>query len=550
MADSRNPNEIPTASDVDPGPGVSTGNLPAVGQTWGKYLIEKSLGSGGQANVFQAYDRFGAAGHVALKVARRSVPDKKAQAWTQAEAEPLVKLEHPNIVRVVDAGCVNGTPYVATQLVEGLPLSAHVKNNIPSIRQILDWMIQLVGAVAYTHEQGIIHRDLKPSNIIVTPQGQPRIIDLGISSLIDAYQPEYKPRSSGTVFFMPPEQASGDPQADHRVDLFALGGILKFLLMGVGPYGPFEEASQAFKDIFTGGGGSGDLRQRLQVHMADNVEFVAEGDGPPMRRALALIANRALSVDPEKRFPNAREMLRSLGCLRNRRRFLATGAAVVLAAIVIVATAFLRHNPQTPGPSGPPTASLEVHFQRADQKGSYQMLAPDLLPLRTGDKIQIHAELSEALAVYLVAVDPDGRIAVLYPSEGEKPQPTRKIDIPAGRNQWLPLADPIGTETILLLARREPLEKLADLKKELASFGPAPKVKGLGLLVAGEKGVQLLHHDAAMHRSISNEVVNEEKGMLAGLLESVPRKWMFVRAISFPHASEINEEDTPSGTSP
>ena len=547
MPDDRNENEIPTASDVDPGPGVSPSNLPAVGYTWGKYLIEKPLGAGGQADVFQAYDRFGAAVHVALKVARSPVPDKQAQAWTQAEAEPLLKLDHPNIVRVVDAGCVNSTPYIATQLVKGLPLSAHVKSNPPSVRQILDWMIQLVGAVAYAHEQGIIHRDLKPSNIIITPQGQPRIIDLGISSLIDPYQPEHKPRSSGTLFFMPPEQAGGDPQADHRIDVFALGGILKFLLTGTGPYGPFEQAKQAFEVIFAGGGSSDDVRQRLRAHMAENIEFVAEGSGPPMRRALARIANRALNADPEKRFRNAREMLRALGGLRNRRRFLAAGAAAVLVAIVIATTAFLRDDPQTPAP---PTASLEVHFQRAEQKGSHQMLTPDLLPLRTGDKLQIHAKLSEAMVAYLVAVGPDGRISVLYPSEDEKPQLARKIDIPTGRNQWLPLTDPTGTETILLLARREPLKKLTELKKELASFGPPPKVKGLGLLVADEKGVQLIHHDAATHRSISEEVVEEEKGMLAGLLETVPRKWTIVRAISFPHASETDGENTPTGTSP
>jgi len=451
---------------------------------------------------------------------------------------------------VVDAGCVNGTPYVATRLIQGLPLSAHVKSNPPSVRRILDWMIQLVGAAAYAHEQGIVHRDLKPSNIIITPQGQPRIIDFGISSLIDPYHPEHKPRSSGTLFFMPPEQAGGDPQADHRIDVFALGGILKFLLTNAGPYGPFEQAKQAFEGILAGGGGSDDVRQRLRAHMAENVEFVDEGSGPPMHRTLARIANRALRADPEKRFQNAREMLRAFGGLRNRRRFLAAGAAAVLAAIVIAAAVFLGNDPQPPAPSGPPTASLEVHFQRADQTGSYQMLTPDLMPLRTGDKIQIHAKLSEALAAYLVVVASDGRISVLYPSEGEKSQPARNIDIPTGRNRWLPLTDPIGTETILLLARREPLKKLAELNKELASFGPPPRVKDQGLLVADEKGVQLLHHDAATHRSISNEVVDEDKGMLAGLLEAVPRKWTIIRAISFPHTSDGNKEDSPAGTSP
>jgi serine/threonine protein kinase len=537
MPDDRNENEIPTASDVDPGPGVSTSNLPVPGYTWGKYLIEKPLGAGGQADVFQAYDRFGAAGHVALKVARSPIPDKQAQTWTQAEAEPLVKLDHPNIVRVVDAGCVNGTPYVATRLVKGLPLSAHVKSNPPSVRQILDWMIQLVGAVAYAHEQGIIHRDLKPSNIIITPQGQPRIIDLGISSLIDPYQPEHKSRSSGTLFFMPPEQAGGDPQADHRIDVFALGGILKVLLTGTGPYGPFEQAKQAFERIFAGEGSSDDVRQRLRAHMTENVEFIAEDNGPPMNRALARIANRALRVDPEKRFRNAREMLRVLGGLRNRRRFLAAGAAAVLVAIVIATTAFLGDDSQPPAL---PTASLEVHFQRAAQKGSYQTLAADLLPLKTGDRVQIHIEFSEPLSACLLAVDPDGTVSVLYPSSGGPSEPTRQIAIPGGRDQWLKLVDPGGIETIVLLARREAITDLEMLKNQVQSLSPAPAMDRPGLLIANGSGVHFIESKAKAQRPFDEKPVTVEKGFLAALAEMQGSEWVVIRAVSFPYTSGTN----------
>ena len=535
MSDDRNENEIPTASDANPERRVSTSNVPVPGYTWGKYLIEKSLGAGGQADVFQAYDRFGAAGHVALKVARSPVPDKQAQAWTQAEAEPLLKLDHPNIVRVVDAGCVNGAPYIATQLVKGLPLSAHVKSNPPSVRQVLDWMIQLVGAVAHAHEHGIIHRDLKPSNIIVTPQGQPRIIDLGISSLIDPYQPEHKPRSSGTVFFMPPEQAGGDPQADHRIDVFALGGILKLLLSATGPYGPFEQANQAFEEILTGGS-SEDLRQRLRTHMSENIEFMAEDGGPTMNRALARIANRALSVDPEKRFPNAREMLRALGGLRNRRRFLAAGAAAVLVAIVIATTAFLGDNPQ---PSAP-TASLEVHFQRAAQKGSYQMLAADLLPLKTGDKVQIHIKFSEPMSACLLAVDPDGTASILHPASGASSEPTEEIAIPGKRNEWLKLVDPGGIETVVLLARREAITDLEKLKNQVQALSPAPAMDRPGLLIANGSGVHFIESKIKAQRPFDEKPVTVEKGFLAALAEMQGSEWIVVRAVSFPYTSETN----------
>lgn len=124
--------DLPTVSDTGnhgPQSGEWAARLPVPGQTWGRYLIEKQLGSGGQALVFQAFDRFGVAGHVVLKVPRRPVPPAADQAWSSSETEPLAKLDHSNIVRVLDAGCVDGVPYVATELVEGLPLDEHVKNH-------------------------------------------------------------------------------------------------------------------------------------------------------------------------------------------------------------------------------------------------------------------------------------------------------------------------------------------------------------------------------------------------------------------------------------
>ena len=194
--------ELPTIShqEASAGPG-DPGASPAwaqPGRTWGKYLIEKQFGRGGQAVVFQAYDRFGAAGHVALKIARNPVPSDRAQAWMETEASSLVKLEHPNIARVVDAGCVGGQPYVATRLVEGLPLAAHAKSHPPAPKQIQRWMTQLADAVFAAHEKGVIHRDLKPSNVVIAPDGVPVIIDFGVSSVISPYRPQQPNASIGT----------------------------------------------------------------------------------------------------------------------------------------------------------------------------------------------------------------------------------------------------------------------------------------------------------------------------------------------------------------
>jgi len=504
---------------------------PTAGETWGKYVIEKPLGTGGQAMVFQAYDRFGAAGQVALKVALGPVASKELQAWARTEAEPLMKLQHPGIVRVVDAGSVGAVPYVATRLVEGLPLDAHVKSHSPSAGQILDWMTQLTDAVACAHERGVSHRDLKPRNVIVTVEGRPLIIDFGLCTLVGPYEPPQQIGRSGTPPFMAPEQARGDPDADHRVDIFALGGILKYLLVGTGPYGD-RDSQEEYIEAATNG----------------LVEPVDPGGGSRLHRRLGRIANCALAAEPEGRYRNAREMSRALARLRiSRKLAVGVAAAIALAAAAVLAAVVL---PGRKGDASSVTASLEIHFQRADQRGSYQVLTADLLPLRHGDRIQVHSTFSEPLATYVLAMSSTGQMKVLFPRRGEQAAEVQTVSVPPGRDQWLPLTRPGGTETILLLGRRRPLDDAAGLKERLLAYGPPPALDGVGLLVADEAGVRFIVNDDATYRIIGDRSVTVEKGLLAGLLDSVPREWAVVRAISFTHAEDANDRPDTRGADP
>ena len=114
------------------GDGGSGAETPEVGRPWGKFLIEKRLGSGGQANVFQAFDQLGTAGHVALKVPTQPLEARQIQKWLETETGPIAKLDHPNIVSVRDAGAVGNYAYIATTLIAGLPLHEEVRTNPPT----------------------------------------------------------------------------------------------------------------------------------------------------------------------------------------------------------------------------------------------------------------------------------------------------------------------------------------------------------------------------------------------------------------------------------
>ncbi len=507
---------------------------PKPGQQWGKFLIEKRLGHGGQADVFQAFDQFGTGGHVALKVPTKPIPPEDLQRWVETEAGALVKLDHPNIVRVVDAGVARDVPYVATELVEGLPMSEEVRANPPEPKQILDWMIGLADALHSAHSRGIVHRDLKPQNVIITPDGKPLLIDFGVASLVSAYQSERRRDGSGTYVFMAPEQARGDAEADHRVDVFGLGALLKFLLVGKPPYEEHRDINSAIVAAIDG-----------------KVVPVPVESGPAVRRALCRIANRALDPDPARRYRNAWKMAAALRRLKARRLVLATmvvGLGMAAAAL-FASRAFPDLFRGADAPVQEVEASLEIHCQREDQEGSHytlnpDTLSPDKLPLRDGDRVQIHVELSEPLFAYLISAGAE-KAEVLYPPAGEEQVPVTEIHIPSDQNEWLPLIPPSGTETILLVACREPLDAEA-FANGLLSLGLAPTIEGARLLVVNEAGSDIVGSSFAgsgTSRALSKKAVESQKGFLAELVKGVPEQYTVVRALAFSH--EVSTQDRP-----
>ena len=306
--------------------------LPVSGQTWGKFVIERRLGGGGQAEVFQAFDRLGPGGQVALKVPRHPMSMAHVEKWIGTEAAPLSRLDHPHIVRVVDAGRVGHWPYIATELIDGLPLHEAVGRIGPSPRTVLGWMIQLADAVQYAHSRGITHRDLKPQNVVITPQGEPLLVDFGLAGLVTPYEPSARPDEGLTPAFAAPEQARAERATDHRVDVFGLGAILRFLLTSEGPYHGTDNPLLAAQ--------RGDVRP------------VVPDVAPGLTRSLARIADRATAPAPKDRYQTAGHMARELRRLRWSPVAIAVGMTTCVLVAALALVLWPRNDSPPPVPNG------------------------------------------------------------------------------------------------------------------------------------------------------------------------------------------------------
>ena len=204
-----------------------------------RYEILQTLGQGGMGVVYLArqkkLDRL-----VAIKaISPYLAQEPEVRERFAAEASVLARLSHPNIVTLYDYIEEPDALYLVMEYVEGKPLSEILKAGPLPLESIRKYFHQILDAFAYAHSKGIIHRDIKPSNIIITPEGQVKILDFGVAKILSSDHTQTRTGMRvGTLMYMSPEQVKGEKNLDARSDIYSLGVVLFEMLTGKPPYDP------------------------------------------------------------------------------------------------------------------------------------------------------------------------------------------------------------------------------------------------------------------------------------------------------------------------
>jgi serine/threonine protein kinase len=206
-----------------------------------RYEIIAPLARGGMGTVYRAHDgRLDRT--VAIKVLSATVSDAGAGDRLRQEAHILAALEHPGIVPVYDVGILDDARvFYVMKLVQGSRLDEHAVER--PLAERLRLFLRICEPVAFAHARGVVHRDLKPENVMIGPFGEVLVMDWGVAQIAVDVAPEPSSPGAasmvGTRAYMPPEQSRGEI-VDARADVFALGGILQFLLTGAPPDAPLR----------------------------------------------------------------------------------------------------------------------------------------------------------------------------------------------------------------------------------------------------------------------------------------------------------------------
>ncbi|HSN34069.1 MAG TPA: serine/threonine-protein kinase, partial [Ideonella sp.] len=264
----------------------------------GPYRATRLLGEGGMGRVWLAERTDMLHGRpVALKLPHAFSRHPRLAERMAQEREILAVLDHPNIARIYDAGVTaDGQPYLALEYVEGERIDAYAKRLRLGVRERVALFLQVTAAVAHAHARLVVHRDLKPGNILVTGEGQVRLLDFGIAKLIAAnadgapLELTAPAQRALTPQYAAPEQILGQP-IGTAADIYSLGVVLYELLTGELPYKPRRASAAALEETIV----SAEPPRPSQRTADARARRALQGD-------LDTVLLKALKKDPAERY--------------------------------------------------------------------------------------------------------------------------------------------------------------------------------------------------------------------------------------------------------
>lgn len=281
----------PVHSTPHPQPTKNLARLAQVGGQLGPYTLVSELGMGGMGQVFEA-THDGLAEPVALKILPLGQASERTRERFEIEGQTMLRLRHPNIVRVMDLKVDAELSYIALELVRGGSLQDRLKEKgtLP-VEEVMNLGALLGDALQYAHERGVIHRDMKPGNVLLQDGETPVITDFGLAKEVESHDRELTRSGEmlGTPGYMAPEQIESAAFVDGRADIYGLGVTLFACLIG-----------------------------KLPIERNTTLELIAAvltADAPPLRSFdstmpvdVETILSRCLAREPERRYTTAAEL--------------------------------------------------------------------------------------------------------------------------------------------------------------------------------------------------------------------------------------------------
>ncbi|MEQ1641816.1 MAG: serine/threonine-protein kinase [Pyrinomonadaceae bacterium] len=304
--------------------------LSMIGEKIGSYRIVREIGRGGMGAVFEAVREDGDfARRAAIKLTSHNLFSEDLIRRFQSEKQILARLEHPNIVRLFDGGITaNHIPYFVMEYVEGTPITTYCREKEVPIAERLRLFGRVLDAVSYAHRQLVVHRDLKPSNILVTTEGEVKLLDFGIAKSLDGGSATQTIGAPMTPDYAAPEQLAQKPVTTAS-DIYSLGVELFELLTDLPPSAIYGEPGIDHYRAFLGSDALAPSAAITKPRAGTTAPTPNTHPGETARRKRLLrgdldnIVLKCLSKEPELRYASADQLLGDVDAFLEGRPVLA-----------------------------------------------------------------------------------------------------------------------------------------------------------------------------------------------------------------------------------